>query len=306
MGIIGSFCWMFLLLGTYQFFKMYKFSNKLLLMFFVMLNLSMIFRTVYFFYQAPYKYRSWRAVPKWGLSIILYINNLFYSSAILFNLFNWVYHIVTINSYLKNRDDQRRLNIVIILLVAMQIFNVLVFAVFLLGGWGAPETAFGNIKRINDGIMASFFFILATMFLIAGIILYRRISAVSIAKAKVMKKRIIISIILIWIPVFIRCIFDFLDVGLRFHYPFREKSLRENSISYPIFYIFFFTFLDLLPMGFQYITVQMVIRHYSQKVSNYMSISTSKGEKYSKKESLGSERKFTDSFSSSRYVHFYS
>jgi len=286
MGFIGILWLISLIIATAKFYKVYGFTNKLLLMFFVCLNFGILFRIIFFFNEFSLKRVGWNNTNKWVYGILTFTSDMFFWSAILFNLFNWWYHILKINQviYMKVAYFQRFM--IIWSLSILQLLNVLVFLAFTSLGWISDN--FWNLNRAKNISVSIILLVLSVIFIITGIILHWKLKIVSTSMAKMMKKRIIIAIFLISVPMIVRWIYEISNNFLRFHYNVFVKSTLNNDYRYPIFFFTLNLVFILLPAGLQIVSVQMVINHSSQSMKNISRTfsSNSSNSKYSSRQSM--------------------
>ena len=175
MTIIAFFWFIIVLYTTWRFFKVFGLTNKWLMMFFLLLNLSVLARMGYFIVELNSRYkRHWKAPPHWIDGIFTFLNIMFFSSAVLFNLFHWWYHIVEINNYLNFSASQNKK--ITIMLIVCQTINYLTYGAIFVFTWtdkDIDETAYDSIFYIYDAIVSLMYLIISIAFTWAGIIFYK-------------------------------------------------------------------------------------------------------------------------------------
>jgi uncharacterized membrane-anchored protein YitT (DUF2179 family) len=121
--------------------------------------------------------------------------------------------------------------------------------------------------------------ILAATFAFTGCILYAKLKQVSTYLAKIMKLRIILAVVLISGPIFIRGGLLISNVFLNWKFNLKTWSEKNNNVKYFIYFAMFYLFLDFLPMGLQFLTVQMVINHKNAQVNRVIKLRATQSSK---------------------------
>ena len=172
--IITFICFILLFFATVKFFKVFRFKSKWLMMFFVILNLSVLARLGYFIEEINFRYtNNWKLAPIWINGIFTFLNIMFFSSAVLFNLFHWWYHIVEINHYLNDTTGHN--NKITIILITCQVINYLIYGVMFVYSWSDKHIGkrYKNILYIYDVIVSLSFLMISIAFTWAGIVFYK-------------------------------------------------------------------------------------------------------------------------------------
>ena len=73
---------------------------------------------------------------------------------------------------------------------------------------------------------------------------------------------------LISIPFLIRSIFDFVKIPSKFDIKFYEDSIDNNDFRYPLFWVFYFMIVDLIPAGSQIVALKFAINQNDQLSDN--------------------------------------
>ena len=175
MTIIAFFWFIIVLYTTWRFIKVFGFTNKWLMMFFLLLNLSVLARMGNFIVELDSRYkRHWKAPPNWIDSTLTFLNIMFFSSAVLFNLFHWWYHIVEINHYLNVTASKNKK--ITVILIMCQTINYLTYGAIIIFTWvdkDIDQNAYNNIFYIYDAIVSLTYLIVSITFTWAGIIFYK-------------------------------------------------------------------------------------------------------------------------------------
>lgn len=198
------------------------------------------------------------------------MHNAFFVSAILFNLFNWAHLVIDIKQYHEWVELGPNVRCMKISNVVLQILNIGIFlgiAIF-----SCEESRVSNyqlIDKITRAINSAIFLLIAIAFLYAGLKLYQRLRQVAKEEAKLMKYRIVISIILIFIPLLVRSIFNLIFyIIFDLRGPLITDSLENNDYVFPLFFVFYYGLTSLFPIGAQYLSVRIVLMHYNTSVNN--------------------------------------
>ena len=142
--------------------------------------------------------------------------------------------------------------------------NFSLHAVIIFGNCTWPPEHFHAIDRMNRGIGAIIYIILSIAFIIVGYYMYKRLLDISYSKSKLMVKRIKLSILLIATPILIRALYSIVRLLIDEIDIFKQKSLQRDDFVYPIFNLFIYLSLDLIPMGLQFWWVKMVTEGVSR------------------------------------------
>jgi uncharacterized membrane-anchored protein YitT (DUF2179 family) len=141
------------------------------------------------------------------------------------------------------------------------------------------KSKFWNIYRLYDYYQMTIYMVLAATFASTGCILYSKLKQVSAYLAKVMKLRIILAVVFISGPIFIRGTLLISNAFLNWRNDLRTWSEKNHNVYYPIYYAMFYSILDLLPMGLQFLTVQMVINHKNAQVNKVIKLRATQSSK---------------------------
>jgi hypothetical protein len=158
-------------------------------------------------------------------------------------------------------------------LAVLLLLNFSVSAFAAVSGCVNLDNDFWSIYKINDHFQMTLFMVLATAFAFTGWVLHRKLKQVSAYLAKVMKTRIILAVILISGPIFVRGMFLFANAIWHWRFKLKTSSEINNTPYYALYFGFFYSLLDILPMGLQFLTIQMVVNY---KNSQYTCILTQK------------------------------
>ena len=83
---------------------------------------------------------------------------------------------------------------------------------------------------------------------------------------------LIMGVFSLSIPIWIRWTVLILNQITEFEYKFKENSLNNNDIWYPIYYVLYISWLELLPMGLQFLWIRMAISSRSYRINNGMAL----------------------------------
>ena len=163
-----------LIIQTYYFIKFYRFKNKLLIMFFIMLNISLFWRIVYFIeeiFMRDWKDYFWNVHKnQWVNGFMSYINLMFFLSAVIFNLFNWLLTMNRINQVVQLKGHSNL--IFIISLYTLQILLLLLFISVWLSAC-VFDKDFETSDIIYGYIVSVSYFIISIAFSVVGYLYYK-------------------------------------------------------------------------------------------------------------------------------------
>ena len=80
-----------------------------------------------------------------------------------------------------------------------------------------------------------------------------------------MRLRLILSIIFFSIPLIIKGIFYVIWVWFGLLEPLTWGSIKRNDLGFPLFITIYYTVTEMVPMGAQIISVEIVKHHYEQE-----------------------------------------
>ena len=124
--MVALFLYIFLIYGTYKFIRIYRWVNRMLTMFFIMLNISFLTRVEFFSALVFYLKRDWEFILGWEYASMANFCNLCFESAIIFMITNWMLIISRIHRY-ENIHKWSNQNIIISFCVCMQLVSFFVY-----------------------------------------------------------------------------------------------------------------------------------------------------------------------------------
>ena len=107
------------------------------------------------------------------------------------------------------------------------------------------------------------FITLAVLFLVTGVVLIYRVKAFSRIKAKDIKGKIIVSVILTFISFVGRGLFTELTIVYGFEDSIVIDSIKNDDWIFPIFINVWYITVDLVPIIAQVISVSIVMKDYN-------------------------------------------
>lgn len=233
-------------------------------MFFVMLNLTFLIKIAYFIWMYLSIKHYWRLTQIWTLQLFRESNIAVYLSAILFNLYNWNYLIVQINECGNQTSDKWYVRHYKLIYLWLHITNVVAFITF-----ATVRCSVDDKDRYIDGtirsIKALVFLTLAGVYMALAYTLYNKVKDFSIHKARMMRLRLILSIIFFSIPLLLKGIFYVIWVWFGLLEPLTWGSIKRNDLGFPLFITIYYTVTEMVPMGAQIISVEIVKHHYEQE-----------------------------------------
>ena len=232
-------------------------ANKLTLLFLILLSGASIARMVYFIYESLGRHGDW-SIPdsEWFEAVWGWLHVTLFSAAMLINVFNWLYQTLRLD---KLQTGQRRSQwwIHIIFVWAQSvIFLIYILIVIVTCGlykdysWLAP--VFGTIY-------GSIFIIIGISFAVVGIRFYRKLKSISEVKARKIKLRLTMSIIIVWVCFVLRGVSNITTSTTNFTNITEREALREDAILLPILLLAFYLIVDIIPTVYQSFGVKAVI-----------------------------------------------
>ena len=232
-----------------------------------MLNISFGLRIAYFVFMYVRFEKKCEFLSGCEFGYLAFIHNAWFWSAIIFNLFNWAHLISDIKSYYYMRVNSFSLKW---LKSTAVIFQIILFAIFIsisaISCAYAKDENYLLVDKITRGINVSIFLFLANLFIYVGIVLHKNLTTVQNLSSLGMKRRIILSIVLISLPLIFRSIFNIFYIFIDFRKELFVNSIQERDYRLPAFIILYYGLLELVPMGAQYISVRMVVLYYRSKM----------------------------------------
>lgn len=150
-------------------------------------------------------YSSWKKVPVLCLNgVITFSPIIFLLSSLIFNLYNWIYQIAQMKSYLSKKYYTKTINSTLIVL--QTIFGLLLILLGILSCEIIDNL--NGVFRVYSGISALWYYIITIAYPVTAYVYFKTLQAFFEAKANNMKKRLFISVALISIPIFIRATFN--------------------------------------------------------------------------------------------------
>ena len=185
LAITSAILFAFLLYQTIKFLRIYGFSSKWLVLFFLMLNLYIIMKIAYFVDEILQHSKSCNeAKDKWIDGVLSGINIEIFVSAVWFNIFNWLYQVNDINDlYLESKFSKWTLDIILIL---WQLFLLAFIAVHFSLFWyiGSNDGDYHYWLAYPSSILLM---ISSVVFIIVALHYYKTLKSFSIKKAMLMK-----------------------------------------------------------------------------------------------------------------------
>ncbi|CAI2373236.1 unnamed protein product [Moneuplotes crassus] len=254
---------------TYRFTKIYKLSYKCILMYLLTANLSLISRIVQIANHIHFNFGKSKDHCKHFPSSacqtgFLFSMPLFFMiSSVMFSFFNWIYQSQEIKQYLRRSMKAGR-RIIDVLLGTAQAIILVFLLVIIVVACGFEE------KVLTEDLYFMMFtvcyFIVSTVFILVGRYYYQCLKKFSPVQAKQMKKRVVLSVMFISGPMYLRGVENLIRFVVDRDRTFIEHSLHNNTFGYPLFIISFYILGDLIPITTMMISMKTVINHYYQSL----------------------------------------
>lgn len=259
LSILAVISLVMLLFVTFKYIRAYCTSNKWMLLFFVNLNVTMIFRVV-FFISAYFAFRhNWQPISPCLFGFVAYFGDLSFATAVIVSMFNWLHFIMVINQYtsiIKSKLNYKKL----VILWWCTMFPVC--AAFIgnyIGAWMTKRDKFTPIDKIERSVRAVIFLTLSVMFWTVGYKLERKLNKILIDKQAKMRLRIIAMTILVSFPLLSRGLFNVFFVIFDLRHILIIDSVEQDNYRFPVYMLTYYILADLLPMGAQIISTKIAI-----------------------------------------------
>lgn len=171
---IGVICYILLFGVTVSYFWNYKFRNKWMLLFFIMLNIAVILRVIFFTTTYLSFKKDWRPLKRCLFGFLIFIGNLFFGCGVVFSVFNWLHLQMILNqytSYIKEQIKLRRLWI-------YWWISIFLVCFCFIGDYAltcnANDDNYNKIDKITRWVRAIVFLILSIAVIIVGYKLDRK------------------------------------------------------------------------------------------------------------------------------------
>ena len=196
----------------------------------------------------------------WTDSISTFLNINCFVYAALFHLFNWLYQVCEIRTIMTNWKSYQ--NNITFFLVVWIVILALIFSSLVFVSWVPISVSQTTIISLFSYVFWSAYFVMVGMFAAAWFYYIRTLQMYSFSRAQIMKPRVVLSSVLIWLPFWIRGCFLIYSSVSNFEEDFVKVSLQNNSVWLPVFLVWYYLSVDILPLGAQMISLKIVINHY--------------------------------------------
>ena len=172
---IGFIWYILLILATSMFIRMYRLKYKLIVMFFLMLNIAIIWRISFFFnLYFDLKENECELKYEWRYFLTKDLTNMAFVQAVIFSLFRWLYWICTINQEIQDATILWNWKTMNILMAVSTVVNIFVFTFSIAVRWKYPEKHHMYHIFIASRILKSIVYLLfAILYIVAGVLLYK-------------------------------------------------------------------------------------------------------------------------------------
>lgn len=117
-----------------------------------------------------------------------------YMSAIIFNLYNWTYYIIKINEYMNSTTKYWAATHYKLCFTLLQLINFIIFIIFITARCATSSEHFHLLDGAIRVIKVLIYMIAAIAYLMVAYHLYNKLYEMSLAKANMMRNRLILSI----------------------------------------------------------------------------------------------------------------
>ena len=136
-------------------------------------------------------------------------------------------------------------------------FNSLVFA-----SWTPISASQTTIMNLFSYVFWCAYFTMTGMFAAVWFDYIRTLQMYSLSRAQIMKQRVALSSVLIWLPFWIRGCFLIFSSVTNFEEGLVKVSLQNNCVWFPVFLAWYYLSVDILSLRVQMISLKIVIDYY--------------------------------------------
>ncbi|CAI2368695.1 unnamed protein product [Moneuplotes crassus] len=280
---------------THKFVKVFRLKKKMQLIFLVLVCLSALGRI--FFFGIELAYRKGTCIEPPPICIegtIHWLNAAMLTSAIISNIFNWLYQTLRLEKMeTGSKKDQRGYHIALIVSLVFELIVYLSLTLLACTINNLDKTVF----IVFGGIYSSTFLIVGAVFAIAGIIFYTKFKRISPENAKRIKLRVIISIFIIFTSFLIRGATNLIVVILEGDETMRLQWLEKESIGVAIGLSIYFIVVDIIPSVYLSYSIKVITDDYRHR---YLSQSSKIGNSYNNRLSFGEQSINDNNYEQSR------
>ncbi|CAI2370795.1 unnamed protein product [Moneuplotes crassus] len=268
-------CW-----WTTKFFLLFKTRKKLTTIFLFVLTLSSVARLAYFITEIIWRQGECSiSVSRCGEEPIYWLSATLFSSAIVINIFNWIYQTLRMKKFITGVRQKQVVHHV--LFACFSGLVLLAYFMFLLGVcvFDEGDSVVGRIFTLFYGIT---FFFIAVVFIFVGWKFYKEYKKFFEDRAKKIKCKIILSITVISSTFAMKGLVNIAYFWGDLNSRFRSEWLRTNTLWYPLLLFFYFTITEIFPtiflcMGVRSISHQLKKQNEEDNKCNLAITNTSNG-----------------------------
>ncbi|CAI2373340.1 unnamed protein product [Moneuplotes crassus] len=251
-------CW-----WTTKFCLIFKTRKKLQTLFLFLVTLSSIARLGYFITEFFWRQGECSHSPsRCGEAPVYWLSSTLFSSAIVVNIFNWIYQTLRMRKFITGvRQKQTVHHIVFASFSGLVLVAYIAFVIAMC----ALDKSEVVLARTFTLIYAITFFLIGVVFIFVGWKFYREYKKFFEEKARKIRMRILLSILVISITFilrgFVNVAYFWIDLNVRF----RAQWLRNNSFWYPVLMFSYFTITEIIPTIFLCMGVRNISHQIERK-----------------------------------------
>lgn len=241
---ISTALFLAILAWTYRFIRVFGLTKKLTLLFLILVDISALSRVVEYTGVLIWESGKWYDTPDlWEEGAVTWLHATFFSSAVITNIFNWIYQALRIKKF---QSGSRKSQIPYHIAFLVSQFLVFTFyATLLITNWSDdhdnPQFDFFGV------IYGSTYIWVGITFAIVGVRFYKLIHKTSPDTAKTLKKRLFLSMILICLSFWMRGTSIIVAFSLQNQNRFFIEWLKSNNALLPISFLIFYLVVDIFP-----------------------------------------------------------
>lgn len=219
--------------------------NKAQKWFLVFLTLSYLSNIAFAAHEIIGRMICWQDPPVCTTMVFSWLNFVIYMTAVIFNIYGWVFQIMKLHAFMKGSQPYTKTYWWLLVLTLLTIYSI--FIVFIIHGWMVEDEPVLVISSFGY-TLSVIYILVGAGYPIVGYLLYRKVSQAGKPEiARMMRNKMIINCMFIFIIFLFRGIFIFLRSFNDFIIAFRKQGLYNNGIWYAIYTFGYFTTVWIIP-----------------------------------------------------------
>ncbi|CAI2374015.1 unnamed protein product [Moneuplotes crassus] len=251
-------CW-----WTTKFLLIFKTRKKLTTLFLFLLTLSSIARLGYFIMEIVWRQGNCSSSPsRCGEAPVYWLSSTLFSSAVVVNIFNWVYQTLRMKKFITGvRQKQILCHIIFATLSGIVLLAYLIFVISVC----ALARVDVILARIFTLIYAITFFLIGLIFIFIGWRFYKEFKKFYEDKTKAIRNRVFMSILVISTTFILKGIVNVAYYWADVNIKFRSEWLKQNAFWYPLLLLVYFGLTEILPTAFLCMGIRNIYHQIERK-----------------------------------------